>query len=439
MKFKKLLLAGVSLGLIAGLAACGSSSSSDKDSTKSSGGKTKISFTWWGAEVRHNKYIKAIKAFEKANPDIEVDYEYAAFDDYWKKLATKSAAGELPDVIQMDASYVAQYGKKNQLADLSSYIGKGKTIDSTNIDKSIINGAKLNGKNYGVAPAINAMSMITNSAITKQAGINIDYSKYTFDDWTKALEQIKDKTGKFGMIDVVDNFVLLQYYLRTQGEELFKYDKNGKPQLAFTKKNYVHFMDAIAKLAKDKAIPTSEVASNVKSFDENPFSLGQVAYYQNWNNQYVTYSESAAKGVSYDLNTPYGSDTGALSYRPTFYYSVAQTSKHKKAAAKLVDFMVNSEEANKICGTERGIPANTKAKKAIYDQMTAQEKTASDYLDKIKDKVGDPSPVLPVGFAELNTAFKDDFAEMTYGTKDGAASYTDFKAKTKEIFDENYD
>lgn len=437
MKKKALLLLGASLGaLTLALSACGGSNAQDSEGAD---GKTKISFTWWGSEVRHEKYIEAIEAFEKENPDIDIEYEYAAWDDYWKKLATKSAAGELPDVMQMDGSYLAQYGEKNQLADLSEFTGDGKVIDTSEIDDSIIDSGKLGDKFFALAPAVNAMSMITNKELTDKAGATLDYENYTFEDWVGSIEKVKKETDEYGMIDVVDNYVLLQYYLRTQGEELLKYNEDGKPELAFSKENFVTFMDEIGKLAESKAIPTAEVASNIKSFDENPLSLGKVAYYQNWNNQYVTYTQSAAEGVKFSLELPYDAKDGALFYRPSFFYSVAQTSKNKEAAAKFANFLVNNEEANKIIGTERGIPASAAAKETIYNDMTEEEKVASDYLDKIADYVGEASPVLPVGFSELNTHFKEIFAEITYGTMTSEEAYDSYTAKAKEIFDENYD
>lgn len=438
MKKMKFLVGSLAIATLA-LAACGSKKD-DTAGSDSGDGQTKISFTWWGSEVRHEKYIKAIELFEKDNPDIKVEYEYAAWDDYWKKLATKSAAGELPDVMQMDTSYLAQYGEKNQLADLSDLVGEGKTIDTTNLEDSIVDAGKVNEQIFAMTPAINAMSMIVNKQVTEEANSNLDFSNYTFEDWVKSVSDVYKNTGKLGSIDVVDNYVLLQYYLRTKGEELIEYDKDGKPTLAFSKENFIDFMSAIQSLTKEGAMPTAEVASNIKSFDENPFSLGDVAYYQNWNNQYVTYSQSAAEGVSFDLELPYGAtESGALFYRPSFFYSVAKNSKHQEAAAKLIDYLINNEEANKEIGTERGIPASSAAKAAIYDQMSDDEKIASDYLDKIKDYVGEASPVPPLGFSELNTHFKEIFAEITYNTMTPEEAYDSYVEKAKEIFDENYD
>jgi len=145
---KTFLKAASLLFLGATLAACGNNGNSSGSSEADADGKTTISFTWWGSEVRHEKYIESIKEFEKQNPDIKVEYEYGSWDDHWKKLATKAASGELPDVIQMDVQYIAQYGTKNQLADMSEFIGN--EIQTDDIKESILATGELDGKVFGI-------------------------------------------------------------------------------------------------------------------------------------------------------------------------------------------------------------------------------------------------------------------------------------------------
>lgn len=433
MKKKLFKLFGLSLiGL--SLVACGNNGKEEAETTKD--GKEVISFTWWGSEVRHEKYIKSIEAFEKANPEIKVDYEYGSWDDYWKKLATKSASGELPDVIQMDLQYIAQYGMKNQLSDMSEFVGK--EINVEDISESFLDTGKLNDKMFGIAPTVNTMALLTNPTLIEKSGKTLDYDNYTFKDFFASNQAIKKETGEYGWNDNNDNITILQYLLRTKGEELYTYDKDGKPQLSFKKENFVEFMDAISTLAKEEALPTAEITGNAKSFDEYPFSNGKAGYMMTWSNQYITYQQSAADGVKFDLVKPFDSKDGAMFYRPGFFYSIAQTSKNKAAAAKFIDFLVNDEEANKIIGTERGIPSSDKVKGILYEDMTDDEKKSSDFLDSIADIVGDPSPVPPIGFAEINTHFKELYAEMTYGTMTPEDAYDSFTKKCEEVFAENY-
>ena len=59
---------------------------------------------------------KIIAAFEKANPDIKVEYEAIAVTDYPTKLLTAFAAGGGPDVFNAFSGFVAQYYNARILA-----------------------------------------------------------------------------------------------------------------------------------------------------------------------------------------------------------------------------------------------------------------------------------------------------------------------------------
>lgn len=433
---KTFLKAASLLFLGATLAACGNNVNSSGSSEADADGKTTISFTWWGSEVRHEKYIESIKEFEKQNPDIKVEYEYGSWDDHWKKLATKAASGELPDVIQMDVQYIAQYGTKNQLADMSEFIGN--EIQTDDIKESILATGELDGKVFGIPTSVNTMAMLYNPSLVEQGGTGIDFSNYTFDDLVESTAAIAEATGDYGWNDNNDNSTILQYFLRTKGEDLYQYDADGKPEIGFTKENWIEFMGAIADLTEAKAMPTAEVTSNANSMDQYPFSQGKAAYMMTWSNQYLTYKASAAEDVEINLARPFDSENGAMAYRPGFFYSIANASESKEAAAKFVDFLVNSEEANKIIGTERGIPSNDAIKELLYADMTPEEQESSDFLDDIADIVGDPSPIPPIGFAEINTYFKELYAEITYGTMTPEETYDAFTQRCEEIFAENY-
>lgn len=104
-----------------------------------------LRIAWWGGQPRHDYTTKVIELYEKKNPHVHIEAEFANWDDYWKKLAPMSAAGQLPDVIQMDTAYLAQYGKKNQLEDLTPYTKDG-TIDVSSIDENMLSGGKIDNK-----------------------------------------------------------------------------------------------------------------------------------------------------------------------------------------------------------------------------------------------------------------------------------------------------
>src|SRR5258708_33743854 len=99
--------------------------------------KIELHITWWGSQNRHDRTIKVINQYMTLHPNINITYEYASFNDYWVKLNTQAAGGQLPCVMQQDYAYVAEWASRSLLAPLDDYY-KNKTIDTTNISTAIL-------------------------------------------------------------------------------------------------------------------------------------------------------------------------------------------------------------------------------------------------------------------------------------------------------------
>lgn len=96
MKLKKVASVVLALTMVAGLAACGSSSdgdskssdskTSDSKASESSGNETeKTTLTMWSWSPITRTCDKMIEAFEKENPDIEIEFTYYNYDRSWRQ------------------------------------------------------------------------------------------------------------------------------------------------------------------------------------------------------------------------------------------------------------------------------------------------------------------------------------------------------------------
>lgn len=140
---KKVLFLLFGIIMVVSLAACSSDdNASGKDDNSESGKDEDITLrmAWWGDQPRNDYTNEVIKMYEEQNPGITIEAEYASWDDYWQKLAPQAAANELPDIIQMDLSYLAQYAQNNQLADLTPFLED--QIDVSNINENIVSDRK---------------------------------------------------------------------------------------------------------------------------------------------------------------------------------------------------------------------------------------------------------------------------------------------------------
>lgn len=169
---------------------------------------------------------KSLSLYEKEHPHVKIEAEFANWDDYWKKLAPMSAAGQLPDVIQMDMAYLSQYGKKGQLEDLTPYVKDG-TINTESIDEKTIKGGKIGDQLYGFPLGVNVLSVITNDDLLKEAGVEIDDGSWTWTDFENLALEVEEKTGQYGSNGMHPPDVFFPYYLRTKGERFYKEDGTG--------------------------------------------------------------------------------------------------------------------------------------------------------------------------------------------------------------------
>ncbi|WAH44494.1 extracellular solute-binding protein [Alicyclobacillus fastidiosus] len=202
------------------LAGCGTASNGSSNSS-SSQKSVNITFSWWTNPTRTKETEQAISLFEKKYPNIHVTMEYMPWDGYWSKMATEAAAGSAPDVMQMDGSVLDEYVTKNQLMDLGT-----TSVDSSGLDKNVVQLGDVNGKLYAIPAAVNALAMIYNPALLKQAGVSFDPSKnYTWDDFAKLCEEIHQKLPNvYGATDEIYNEAELAYWARCNGEQMYSSD-----------------------------------------------------------------------------------------------------------------------------------------------------------------------------------------------------------------------
>src|SRR5699024_7818592 len=155
-----------------------------------SGDEITLRMAWWGAQDRSDYTLEVIELFEEENPNVTIEAEYAGWDDYWQKLAPQAAANELPDIVQMDLSYISQYAANGQLADLEPYIGE--QIDTTNIPDNTVEAGRINDGLYGFNLGSNALSFNYNQEMLTEIGIDELPESYSWEEYqemaTKAVD-----------------------------------------------------------------------------------------------------------------------------------------------------------------------------------------------------------------------------------------------------------
>lgn len=159
-QFGQLLLGTAAVGLLA--TGCGKGEATAADGTVTLG------FAWWGNEFLNAQTNEATAAFEAANAGVKIDPRPGDWASYWDKLATVTAGKDSPDIIQMDQKYIAEYGGRGALADLST-LG----VDVSGLDPEALATGKYDGRQYGFSTGQNALVVMANTAVFKEAGVEL--------------------------------------------------------------------------------------------------------------------------------------------------------------------------------------------------------------------------------------------------------------------------
>ncbi|MDD6222352.1 MAG: extracellular solute-binding protein, partial [Lachnospiraceae bacterium] len=377
MKFKRVMAAAASAVMGAGLlAGCGSSAStttsgasgsstaaasasaSTSGSSSSASGSTSMTFTWWGNQTRNEQTQNAITEYEAENPGVTIDGQFSQWSDYWQKLATNSAGGSLPDVMQMDYQYITQYANSGLLLDLSSYVSDG-TLDSSKWDSNMVTAGTIDGKFVAVCAGMNAPALIYNKDVTDAAGVTIK-DNMTLDEFVQVCKTIKEKTGYRTDCAYGTSLGLIEYMLRGDGVQMF-----GDGKLNVTADQLAKYYQFYADGMSDGWMiqPGVYAEISIGSVEQSPMVYGSDSDNMSWctlswSNQYVSYL-NAANGKTLGITTWPSNDPAKSQYvKPGQFFSVSANAKDPEAAVKFVNWLINSEKANDYLKGERGIPIN---------------------------------------------------------------------------------
>jgi len=367
-----------------------------------------LRIAWWGGDARHDYTKKVVELYEKRNEHVTIDVEeYASYDDYWKIMAPQAAAGELPDLIQIDTSYYAQYAGKQLLANLYPYFNN--EIDITNISENVLNAGIYNHGNYGMTLGINVLGFQYDPAILNKIGLSDLPNQWTWEDYEKLA--IKAQKAGIYFDDGMRPEIFFAYYLRTKGETL--YNAAGTALGYKDDSLFVDFFGRLIRLVHLKATPSAEEKARIKGFSDNNLSEGKQIGIWQWSNQYVAMQQAVDRPMAIAPMVGPNLNKG-LFLKSSMFFSIAESSKVKSEAAKFIDFWINDIEANKLILGERGVPVSTVVQESIKPWLSAAQQQVVDYVSWAEQNSSPGDPVDPVGSAEIIDKLRWLWEQMEY-------------------------
>ena len=102
-----------------------------------------IRFTDWANNEEAKSTRVSLDAFEKAYPNIKVDYQNVALAEFGAKLSAMAASKTFPDISTMLEAQALKYAESDILMDLSPYYKDGSVTPKLESNKFVTPDGKL--------------------------------------------------------------------------------------------------------------------------------------------------------------------------------------------------------------------------------------------------------------------------------------------------------
>lgn len=367
-----------------------------------------IHFSWWGKDLRINYTINAISDFEKLNPDIDIIPEYGEWTGFQKRMYIELSSNTEADVMQINYDWLHKnspngYGFFN-LKNLSEY------INLDNFSAEDLKYGTIDGKLNGIPIALNAQTLFLNKTIYDHYKLSLPK---TWDDLFHAAQVMsKDKVYPLELNEKSMWLLLIAHEEQLTGISFIDSNDN----FAFSQNSIKNMLAFYKELIDKKVIkPVNEVGKN--DF-ENGISAGAVYWISDAEYSCVPAIENGYDIVVGDYITMNNAKRFGWYAKPTALYAIKRTTKNPKDAAKLVEFLLNSEEMIAQQKLEKGVPLSKSALEILEAkdllkgiQYDANQKLFDnpDSLECINPKMED---------TQLIDEFQSAFEEVYYNNSD---------------------
>ncbi|MHC1692159.1 MAG: ABC transporter substrate-binding protein [Sphaerochaetaceae bacterium] len=214
-------------------------------------------------------WVRIVSEFEKANPNIKIDYEMLYDEAYHQKVVARLAAGDIPDLAYMGAD--ARWGTPWKEA--AQQFDHRSIIDSGYYDLKLIPSMGPNGEIFEIPLGTSNITTVLfmNKKLVESLGFT---QPKTYDDLVKMVSAAKKAGIEVISIDGADGWawgscVMSMVVARMSGDPQWM-SKAVAGQFKFTDKVFVDSLDFLARMVKDGVISAKSVlidyGANVSNF-----------------------------------------------------------------------------------------------------------------------------------------------------------------------------
>jgi multiple sugar transport system substrate-binding protein len=283
------------------------------------------------------------------------------------------------------------------------------------IDPGAIASGTINGHLYGVSTGVTMPALVYNKSLLARVGAPLPKVSMTYAEFRAYLVSLKSKlpAGVYPMQDIgamSSNSTPFGYWTRYNGTPLYNAATNTS---AVTAADAQKYLELFKDYRDNKLVPPADIAAGFAetNADTSAIIAGKVAIGYIFTNGLSGY-QAATKDELQLMEFPGAAATKALWQAPSQFYTVNKDSKNPNLAVKFINFLVNSPEASKVLGNDRGASASASARAAGLTDVNDQK--VIEYLKNAGPHSSLETPHLP-NDTELNSTLYLIYQKVAFG------------------------
>lgn len=364
--------------------------------------KTVIQFSSWGSQSEVEILKPILAEFEHENPDIKVDFVHIP-QNYFQKIHLLFASNMPPDVIFINNLNLPIYANAGMLEDLDEMqIVTGQKV----FFKQALQALSYNGKLYAIPRDVSNLVVFYNKDIFNKYNVDLPNKFWSLDDMLILAAKLTIDTDGDGQTDIwginfeEDPLFYLPYLMSEGGGILSDDGKRIIIDTPQSQKGLNFYADLRNKY--DVAPKKSESASATMA---QMFLQGKLALQVSGRWLVPKYLTDAKFNWGV-INFPSG-DAGSVVPLDASGWAIAKSSKHKKEAMRLIEFLSSKDSIERLSKSGLIVPAriDVAQDEFLNNQSSIQNtKMAHVFVDVIK--TSKPTPV-SVNYSEIQDKIKE--------------------------------
>lgn len=348
-----------------------------------------LRMAWWGSQERHDRTVKVIEMYEAENPNVNIEYEFYSFDDYFTKLKTLVASDQVWDVFQLGGNFPEYMDK---IYFMNEFIDSGVVNTDKISDAYLKITQDTAGNQIGLSNGLNTYGIAYDVDMFNAAGVPLPTDTWTWDDYADAARKIAESTGHFGSSCFANNDEFIagcSTFIGQQGAVgEYGFFNLELTDLGFDDPNMlVPYIEMRSSLIAEGASPDAGAAMEVTNIENDFLVTGEAAMAWIAVNQFPTiYDICKAEGRNLALATiPRATADGPAGsvIQSSQMLCVSQDSANKEAAAAFISWFQNSTDCNNVLQGERGIPINSDVLASLKGNASEGQRIMYDYVDLV--------------------------------------------------------